>query len=118
MICCGAWVRLRHEADFLTRSIYVRLRGVKRTLSGRGHCPVEWQRNGREEYVVGIITPLSFDEPFGIAAIALHHAIVTCSEKVRIGTGKRHRFKALTCSADPTLMLPLLQLVRSVDEAG
>ena len=90
----------------------------KWTSSGPGHCPVAWQRNGREEYVVGIITPLSFDEPFGIAAIALRHAIVTCSEKVRIGTGKRHRRKALTCSANPTLMLPLLHLVRSVDEAS
>src|SRR5262249_24591261 len=74
----------------------------KRTSSDPGHCTVEWQRNGREEYIVGIITPLSFDEPFGIAAVAFHHTIVTCGEEVRIGTRKRHRFKTLTCS-EPNL---------------
>ena len=88
----------------------------KRTLSSPGHCPVERQRNGREEYVVGIIMPLSFDEPFGIAAVAFQHTIVTCGEQIRIGTGKRHRFKARTCGANPTLILPLLKLVRPVDE--
>src|SRR6516165_4047354 len=90
--------------------------GTKRTSRGPGHCPVGWQRNGREEYVVGIIMPLSFDQPFGIATVAFHHAIVACGEEIRIGTGKRHHFKALTCSANPTLILPLLKLVRPVDE--
>ena len=62
--------------------------------------------------------PLGVDEPFGIGTVGLHRAIVTRSKKVRIGTGKRHRFKALTCSANPTLMLPLLEFVRTVDEAS
>src|SRR6516162_1857603 len=92
--------------------------GPKRTSIGPGHCTVDWQRNGREEYVIGIIMPLGVDEPFGIGTVGLHRAIVTRSEKVRIGTGKRHRFKALTCSANPTLMLPLLEFVRTVDEAS
>src|SRR5262249_33524000 len=111
-------VRFWHKAGISIRSINVRSWGVKQTSSGPGHCPVEWQGNGREEHVVGIIMPLSFDEPFGIGAVALRHAIVTCREKVRIGTGKRHRFKALTCSTNPTLMLPLLELVRTVDKTS
>src|SRR6516225_4242142 len=92
--------------------------GPKRTSIGPGHCTVDWQRNGREEYVIGIIMPLGVDEPFGIGTVGLHRAIVTRSKKVRIGTGKRHRFKALTCSANPTLVLPLLEFVRTVDEAS
>src|SRR6516162_1399937 len=62
--------------------------GPKRTSIGPGHCTVDWQRNGREEYVIGIIMPLGVDEPFGIGTVGLHRAIVTRSEKVRIGTGK------------------------------
>ena len=61
---------------------------------------------------------LGFDEPFGIAAVAFHHTIVTSGEQIRIGTGKRQSFKARACSANPTSMLPLLKLVRSVDEAS
>src|SRR5262249_14017159 len=111
-------VRFWHKAGISIRSINVRSWGVKQPSSGPGHCPVEWQGNGREEYVVAVIMPLSFDEPFAIAAVAFHHAVVTCGERIRVGTGKRDRFKALTRSANPISILPLLRLVRPVEEAS
>ena len=47
-----------------------------RNDSIRGHCLLaDRQRNGGAEHVVGIIVPLGFGEPFGIATIAFQHTV-------------------------------------------
>jgi len=46
----------------------------RRNGSIRGHCALaDPQRNGGAEDVIGIIVPLGFGEPFGIATIVFQH---------------------------------------------
>src|ERR1700736_4032100 len=42
--------------------------------AGRGGLTF-WQRNGGAEDIIGIVMPLGFGEPFGVAAIAFRHTV-------------------------------------------
>ena len=50
------------------------------TLAFAGRMRFRWslldrQRNGRAKEIIGIVVPLGFDEPLGVAAIAFRRAV-------------------------------------------
>src|SRR5258707_4584666 len=79
----------------------------------------DWERNGRVEDVIAIVMPFAGDQPAGIGAIALRHAVrVVSGKEVRISTRKRHRSEGLTRGSSPLAVPLLLFLVRPIDKGG
>lgn len=77
------------------------------------------QRNGGTEDIIGIVVPLSFDEPLGVAAIAFRRTVGDIpGEEIRISTRKRHRLERLTSGSSPLTMPLLLELVRPIGKRG
>ena len=81
--------------------------------AGAPTARADWERDGGAKHVVGIIMPLSFDEPFGIATKALRCALhVAPGEHIRISARKRHGIEGRKRGSRPSLMSLLLGLVQ------
>ena len=83
-----------------------------------GHRRGDRQRDGRPKDIVGIVTPLGFDQPLRIATVASRDAVqvFVAGEKIWIAAGERDGVKGVACRAHPKPMPLLLDLVRRIDE--
>src|SRR5262249_4020689 len=87
------------------------------------HAPQIWRqlslperhRNAGAEDVMGIVLPLDFDEPLGVAAITFTRSVrVIPGKEVGVSARKRHWLERLTNGSSPLTMLLLLELVRPI----
>ena len=99
--------------------VLVRFCRVEQRVMRAGPSGYDRQRNGGAEDVVGVVTPLGFDEPLGVGTVASRDTVgVVGSQKVRISAGQSRRVERLARCACPLPVSLLRELVWTIAERG
>ena len=92
---------------------------VDQRVMHTGPTGCDWQRDGGAEDVVGIVTPLGFDEPLGVGTVASRDTVgVVGSQKVRISARQSRRVERLARGARPLPVWLLREPICTVAERG